>query len=166
MTPAELAQMQAMIDSAMDRSMKRFIADTIQPLRDDIDSLKLEAKTREADIRKHSGTHRDLIQSSTKISDNDMRQDAAIAQLLQDTATLKSGTDALALAVESVKTKQDTAATEHATTAADIAVIKTTVTSYFAQRPGLIHMILGGMIAMVVAAIAAITAWFQGMGKH
>ncbi len=92
-------------------------------------------------------------------SENDLKQDAAIGVLVADVAAVKQS-------VARINEAQATAAEERASTAADIAVIKGAVTSYFAKRPNLVAGIIGSIITLVLAGIAAATAWLQGLGKH
>lgn len=155
LTQNEMATMRTMIDESVGTAVTR----VVQPLQDDIDVLKRAAREREDDARKNSGAYKDLAKDANRISQNDLKQSADIASLAVDMAATKTD-------VADVKSKLEAASIERTNTAADITIIKTTITTYFAQRPNVVIGILGALVGMVLAAILAATAWLQGIGKH
>lgn len=61
LTPADLAQLQTMINASVEKSVTRAIQTTVQPLADELGALKRAAADLEKQDRKHSGVHRDLL---------------------------------------------------------------------------------------------------------
>lgn len=134
MTPQELTRMQAMIDDSVNRAIDRAVTKLIQPLRDDIDQLKLESKALEADTRKHSGTHKDLLDKSGKISDNDMKQDAAIATILTKVAAIEAN--------------QATTKATAADTQSLVEEVHNAVTPFFRKHPEVVTAIAVAVVAV------------------
>lgn len=162
LTQNEMATMRTMIVEAV----RSEITLVVQPLQDDIDVLKREARSREEDARKNSGAYKDLAKDANRISQNDLRQEAAIASLVVDVAATKADVAAVKANQESAAIERTTTAAAVTNTASDVTIIKNTMTSYFAQRPNVVIGILGALVGMVLAAILAATAWLQGVGKH
>lgn len=70
MTPEDLAKVRAMIDAAVaaavDRAVDRAASKVVQPIRDEVDQLRVVDKRHDERLSSHSGAHRGIVESVRK----------------------------------------------------------------------------------------------------
>jgi hypothetical protein len=137
----------------VDTAVKRVVMNELQPIREELDALKIEAKGLEANDRKHSGEHKDLTKSVERTSQNDASQDAAIAQLVVDMSAVKQG-------LATVQQAQETAKNERSLTSAMTHDLHDQSRKFLQRHPAVGPAVVG----LLVAIANAITIWLQTRG--